>query len=472
MGFLRRIDAFRTIPRDFCEGGTVHGALLSALAAVLCMVLFFCELNAYLTVTTRTRIVMDSNQDKLLQINFDITLQDLPCDHVSVGIWDSFGNDRLNITKNIVRQSIDHEGNEKGHAYSDDELIELDSHEQELSEQDKMEYDSDWASSSDSFKHNNFNGVIESHDLTMLLFYADWCPPCRAFKPTWDEFEDIVNGKKPGQMPEIKDADGYIINKGIRVLKINCVEFKQACIDEGIGSYPTVRAYKRAITQKRQYTVYEGERRVPGLLNFLKTEAGKRHLHSGATHHNIFKEGCRLNGFVEVARVPGTLHFESKSSANKMLNNAFTNVSHEIHHFSFGENTNHEDLQRIPTEYKRHIAPLSGKSFYVDKFHMAPHHYIKVVSTTFASWGGVRSYQMTHQHRNANIAKKAVPQAKFSYDLAPVEVIVTQERKKKWYDFFTGALAIVGGTYTVMGITSGAFNMASKAFKQNLGKLT
>ena len=130
------------------------------------------------------------------------------------------------------------------------------------------------------------------------------------------------------------------------------------------------------------------------------------------------------------------------------------------------------DLLRIPDEYKQHMSPLKGKSFYVEKFHQAPHHYIKVVSTTFESWGAARSYQMTHQHRNANIAKRATPQAKFSYDLAPVEVVVTQERKKKWYDFFTGALAIVGGTYTVMGITSGAFNMASKAFKKNLGKLT
>ena len=104
-------------------------------------------------------------------------------------------------------------------------------------------------------------------------------------------------------------------------------------------------------------------------------------------------------------------------------------------------------------------------------FHQAPHHYIKVVSTIFESWGFTKSYQMTHQHRNANINKQTVPQAKFSYDLAPVEVLISQERKKKWYDFFTGALAIVGGTYTVMGLLSGTFNMASKAFKGNIGKL-
>ena len=159
MSFLRRVDAFRTIPRDFCEGGTTHGALLTALAFFLCAVLFGCELNAYLTVTTRTRILMDSNQDKLLQINFDVTFQDLPCDHVSVGIWDSFGNDRLNVTKNIIRQKIDHTGTEKGQPYSDDELIELDGNEMDISKNEQAEYDSDWASSSDNFKHDDFDGI-------------------------------------------------------------------------------------------------------------------------------------------------------------------------------------------------------------------------------------------------------------------------------------------------------------------------
>ena len=159
MSFLKRADAFRTIPRDFCEGGTVHGALLTAAAAVLCAILFACELNAFLTIATRTTILMDSNQDKLLQINFDVTFQDLPCDHVNVGVWDSFGSDRLNVTKNVMRQKIDHEGKDKGGVYSDDELIELDSKEQQLTSIEQAEYDSDWSSSSDNFKHDSFDGM-------------------------------------------------------------------------------------------------------------------------------------------------------------------------------------------------------------------------------------------------------------------------------------------------------------------------
>ncbi|KAJ9438470.1 Protein disulfide-isomerase 5-4 [Diplonema papillatum] len=466
---FKKIDSFRTIPRDLSES-TRHGAVLTVVAAVLCVVLFMCELSAYLTVTVRTRIVMDSNQDQLLKINFDVTMHDLDCSHVTVGVWDSFGSDRLNISRNIQRQRINHEGSDIGRPYTADELIEIDSSEQTLSDAEKAEYDADWSSSSDNFKHDSFGAVVESHDLTMVLFYADYCPPCRAFKPTWNEFESSVNND--GTKNSIVDADGYpIIN--LRVLKINCVDFKQACIDENIQSFPTVRVYKRVLGKDKQYSSYEGTRTVEGLMAFLKREAGKRHLHTGATHHSIFKEGCRLRGYVEVTRVPGTLHLESVHSEDKMLNTAFTNVSHLVHHLSFGEESPllQSGVLPIPKEYRKHISPLDGLSFPVEKFHQAPHHYIKVVSTTFESWGGLRSYQMTHQSRVANVPKRSTPQAKFSYDLAPVEVIVTEERLKKWYDFVTSALAIVGGTYTVLGIAAGTVNMASRAFKDKVGKL-
>lgn len=44
-----------------------------------------------------------------------------------------------------------------------------------------------------------------------------------------------------------------------------------------------------------------------------------------------------------------------------------------------------------------------------------------------------------------------VPEAKFSYDLSPMSVYIKQ-RRRKWYDFLTSVLAIVGGTFTVVGV--------------------
>eukprot|EP01060_Flectonema_neradi_P012648 TRINITY_DN1940_c2_g1_i2.p1 TRINITY_DN1940_c2_g1~~TRINITY_DN1940_c2_g1_i2.p1 ORF type:complete len:373 (+),score=65.50 TRINITY_DN1940_c2_g1_i2:66-1121(+) len=350
MGFLRGIDGFRSIPLDLSEG-TTQGGFLTILAAVLCLALFGCELSAFLTVTTRTRIVMDSNQDKLLKINFDISLNDMDCDHVTVGVWDSFGSDRLNITRNIQKQKLDHQGNDAGHPYTDDELLELEAREETYSEQQKEEFDADWTSSSDSFKHDSFDDVIDSHDLTMILFYADWCPPCRRFKPTWNEFENEVN-KDKGYIG-ITDADGVQLGGQVRVLKINCVEFQSACLEESIDSYPNVRLYRRSIGKSKRFSQYEGERTLAGLLAFLKSEAKKRHLHVGAKHHNVNTEGCRIRGYVEVTRVPGTLHIESKSSETKMMSAAFTNTSHVVNHLSFGD-----ESPMLTSKYVEFLVPV------------------------------------------------------------------------------------------------------------------
>eukprot|EP00913_Durusdinium_trenchii_P023563 g22139.t1 len=67
------------------------------------------------------------------------------------------------------------------------------------------------------------------------------------------------------------------------------------------------------------------------LLEFAKEEVKKRHIHTGAHYHDIFAESCRIKGSVEVARVPGTLHFQAVHNSERTLNLAFTNAAHSAH---------------------------------------------------------------------------------------------------------------------------------------------
>lgn len=63
-----------------------------------------------------------------------------------------------------------------------------------------------------------------------------------------------------------------------------------------------------------------------------------------------------------------------------------------------------------------------------------------------------------------------VPTAKFSYDMSPIQIIVT-ERKKALYHFITTTCAIVGGVFTVTGILDGILYGAGRlAKKVDLGK--
>ena len=123
----------------------------------------------------------------------DVHLLDISCDFVTVGVWDAFGTDRMNITRNVQKQRIDHKGSRKGHPYNEDEIAELEFSDKSFSKEELAELDSDWGSSSDKFKHNDFQAVVDAHDFTMVNFYADWCPHCRQFAPLWTDFENKIN---------------------------------------------------------------------------------------------------------------------------------------------------------------------------------------------------------------------------------------------------------------------------------------
>eukprot|EP00747_Dinoflagellata_sp_TGD_P188616 gnl/TRDRNA2_/TRDRNA2_47889_c0_seq1.p1 gnl/TRDRNA2_/TRDRNA2_47889_c0~~gnl/TRDRNA2_/TRDRNA2_47889_c0_seq1.p1 ORF type:complete len:469 (-),score=95.99 gnl/TRDRNA2_/TRDRNA2_47889_c0_seq1:151-1557(-) len=467
MGGFKSLDAFRTVPKDLAEASML-GASMTGLAVVLCTVLFMCEVSAFLGSKPQSNIVIDSNQDSMLRINFDVTMLDMACEHVTVGVWDAFGTERMNITKNVNKQRIDHKGQDKGHAYTEDELVELEFSDKSFSKEELAELDSDWSSTSDQFKHDDFQSVVDAHDFTFVNFYADWCPHCRQFASTWNKFEEEVNNNKDTMV----DADGAQTN--IRVLKINCVDFEETCQQQKIQSFPSVRLYRRSAagvggsSKEKTWVDFNGRREIQALSQFARTEVKKRHLHTGAHYHQIFAEACRLTGFVEVARVPGTVHFQATHTNERTLNLAFTNVSHLVHHFSFGEGTE-KTMKSLPGEYQKHVDPMGGSSYTADKFHQAPHHFIKVVHTRFETLG-VRSYQQTHQWSVRTIQRKTIPQAKFSYDLSPVEVVV-RRGERRWYDFITSLLAIVGGAFTVMSMTTGVLGFANEQFKASINKL-
>ncbi|CAK0850970.1 unnamed protein product [Prorocentrum cordatum] len=139
------IDAFRTVPADLAEA-TGTGAFMTLVAVVTCSVLFFCEVSAFVTAKPRTDVVLDSNQDSQLRINFDVSMLDMACDHVTVGVWDAFGTERMNITRtNVVKTHLDHNGASKGHPYTEDELVALEFADASFSTEEQRELDSDWS---------------------------------------------------------------------------------------------------------------------------------------------------------------------------------------------------------------------------------------------------------------------------------------------------------------------------------------
>jgi hypothetical protein len=69
-------------------------------------------------------------------------------------------------------------------------------------------------------------------------------------------------------------------------------------------------------------------------------------------------------------------------------------------------------MDLIPRDVRTSGQPMDGRTFSVARFHQAPQHYIKVVATRLDTHGGLRAYQMTHQHRVAHLNKFETPQGR------------------------------------------------------------
>lgn len=458
---LQGLDQFRVVSKDLTRS-TLTGGVFTAIAYAAVILLLMAELGAFLRTTYLTNIIMDENKDTRMQINFDITLFDLPCKHLKLSVFSKFGEEKLNSTDEFHYIPIDHKGNYKGTAYTKEEIsvLEQADSDNDITEEEKKELDADWSASSDNFKHTDFHAAVTFHDYTAVNFYADWCVHCRQFFPTWLKATEKISEKT-----EFTDAEGKAAT--VKFLRMNCVDFNEQCREAQIAAFPSIRLYKRDGT----FTQFKNKRSIENIESFLTSTIKESHLIT-MQHHSMFSEGCQVQGSMFVERVPGHFHLQAEAFGSENVNPALTNVSHRVNHLSFGdkETRSWAERQKIPREMLGHINPLDGKSFTVPRFHEAPQHYLKVVSTYVQGKSSV-FYQMTHTDRIRKLRdrKDLAPQARFTYDFSPMSVVV-KAKSKRWYEFLTSLFAILGGTYTVVELCSGAVDTVSQSVKDALGK--
>jgi len=58
-----------------------------------------------------------------------------------------------------------------------------------------------------------------------------------------------------------------------------------------------------------------------------------------------------------------------------------------------------------------------------------------------------------------------IPEARFAYDLSPMAVVINR-KGKRWYEFITSVCALIGGTFTVVGLLSSFLGVVFKSGKK------
>jgi len=448
---VKKLDLFQRIDEGYLATPTVHGGTISLVTYICIGALAIFEFSEFMGPQITSTVVMDVNQDQSLLIWFDITMLDLPCKYVAVDVYDFFGMERQNVTKDIAKTRM---------FWVDGELKEGDAHmEKDLKIVNptdvprEIELDKDGHHALDIVGGDlAFVAELRSHNYTLISFYAPWSSLCKAFAPIYEkaaiEFDKL-------NFP----------NMNAKFASLNCETDELICKAFAIKAYPTLLIFNR---DNPLVPYYSGERTVDALVEYLKSAVLKGATNLPKTFHD---QACRIEGTVLAPRVPGNFHLEARSITQD-ISPSMTNVSHIVNHLQFGERISPALEGKLPTKHQFLMHPLDGRVFLLQKIHTAPQHYIKVVTVIYEyNDHQVQSYQLATQTRIASFDELSIPEAKFSYELSPVSVKVSQNGKPL-YSFLTSLFAIIGGTFTVVSLLDGAAESVNVRFKKILRKLS
>lgn len=449
---MSSIDFYRRVPKDLTEATTL-GAAMSLCAMLVMGLLFSAETLAFAKTRISTEIALDNNSDQQIELNFNITLFSLQCDYVSVDVWDVLGTNRQNVTKNVEKWQIDKDGKKKSFSGRNREMREVrhEEHEETLEELHENGIHVDEIGSKDEF----MTYVNTKHEMAFVNFFAPWCMWCQRLHPTWEKVAEEVDRDK---IP-------------VGIANVDCQAHSDLCRDQAVMSFPTLRWYENG---KPVTPDFKGDRTVTSFVAYIR-----RKLDLNAKFKDWDKKkvqgrkgdmremyqipenpGCQVSGVLKVNRVPGNFHIEAKSVSHS-LNAAMTNLTHRVNHLSFGLGSGLTEkkkrlvsraLKQVP-ESLQQFTPLDNTMHATREFHKAHHHYIKVVSTHLNL--GYRElpmlYQFLAQSQVVSYNEEDVPEARFTYDLSPMSVVV-EKTGRKWYDYLTSLCAIIGGTFTTLGL--------------------
>lgn len=288
---------------------------------------------------------------------------------------------------------------------------------------------------------------------------------CQMAKPVWEKFSKHLPSVRPN----------------VKIAQVDCVKESRLCETTKISGYPTFIMFKGVNPLEQDY---HGGRSVDAFTQYVARVAD-----TPPEQHPLkyqWHEGCLLRGHLKVNRVPGNFHISAKSDAHN-FDLKSTNTSHVIHHLSFGHGFPSEVWSKVPEDIRSNIAPLDDLTFVNHAGHMSHEHYIKIVSTHYelASLRGSREilgYQVrillstyvqicfsssnlyfsflfiqmatsNHQYKS----DPNVPETRFSYDLSPTAVVISQAGRR-WYEFLTSVCAIIGGTFTTFALMDGVLH--------------
>jgi len=254
--------------------------------------------------------------------------------------------------------------------------------------------------------------------------------------------------------------------------KVECTKATDLCQAHQIHALPTMQLFHNGHLVPPNY---RGPRTVNDLVHFAENAAHAKkkaveagHADKGKTRNDV---GCSIAGHLLVHRVPGRVQFSVKSGEHD-FNKEHINFTHVVHHFSFNQvPESWEEMVEVMEDegHRDTVSRWYGRDFNSPKDHVVHEHYLKVVQTEVNPLGLAEKKQLyEHTISSHSYVSEQLPHVKFHYDLSPMQVVKTWERRP-FYEFVTSLLALIGGTFAIMGVFNEMVNGAMA--KRRIGKL-
>lgn len=188
---------------------------------------------------------------------------------------------------------------------------------------------------------------------------------------------------------------------------------------------------------------------------------------------DAFKEGCRVQGHLEVNRMAGSFHIAPGSSFSirqfHIHDFQITDVklSHSINHLSFGDKI--EFAKTHPLDGVQVITEESKSEMF--------NYYLKIVPTVYMKANeeapiNTNQFSVTRYRKDLGSKERGMPGIFFSYELSPL-MVKYEEQQRSFGHFATNCCSIIGGVFTVAGIIAVFLNNSWEALRKlEIGKIS
>jgi len=108
-GQLKRFDAYAKTLDDF-RVRTTTGGFVTIISTCVILILFFLELQYYLTTDIEQVLFVDTSRHEKINITIDIQFPVLPCSYLTVDAMDISGESQTDIIHNLYKTRLDLNG--------------------------------------------------------------------------------------------------------------------------------------------------------------------------------------------------------------------------------------------------------------------------------------------------------------------------------------------------------------------------